>query len=188
MTISIKSVEHDSEAGFGLSADEVFQFILVKFSVDGEDYEHALNDGKRLDRSNLDFDSDTLDAIQEALDAFIDAHDIDTEPYGIDELTVRAQLFGYQLGKRYMLDEIGKTVELVELTERYRKRVTAFNSREECALWLSAQLKEPLEKGPIKRVNANIPEALHDDFKALCVRRQVDMQDVLPELIIRWMQ
>ena len=111
------------------------------------------------------------------------------EPYDIDELTLQAQLLGYRQGKRYVLDQIGETVQLVEVTERYRTQVAAFNSRTECALWLRNELNEPqLEKGPVKRVNANIPEALHDDFKALCVRRKVDMQDVLAKLIVQWMQ
>lgn len=180
MNIIINSAAQDSEDGF--------RFVVVEFTVNGEHYRHVLNNGRFLDRSSLDLDSETLDAVQEALDAFIEAHNIDTELYDIDELTVQAQLLGYPKGKRYVLDQMGESVELVEVTERYRKRVTAFNSREECALWLNQQLSELLEKGPVKRVNANIPEALHDDFKALCVRRKVDMQDVLAELIIRWMQ
>ena len=169
-------------------AEDGFRFVVIEFTVNGKDYRHALNDGRFLDRSSLDLDSETLDAVQEALDAFIEAHNIDTELYDIDELTVQAQLLGYQQSKRYVLDRMGESVELVEITERHRKLVKTFNSREECARWLNQQLRELLEKGPVKRVNANIPEALHDDFKALCVRRKVDMQDVLAELIIRWMQ
>lgn len=119
----------------------------------------------------------------------MDENFIDPEPYDIDELTLQAQLLGYRQGKRYVLDRIGESVELMEVTERYRTRVEAFNSRTECALWLQAELDDrPLEKGPVKRVNANIPEALHDDFKALCVRRKMDMQDVLAKLIVQWMQ
>jgi hypothetical protein len=181
MTIIINSAAPDSEEGF--------RFVVVEFSVDGKQYRHALEDGRFLDRSNLDFDSDTLDAVQEALDAFMQNHDVDTELYDIDELALQAQLLGYRHGKRYVLDQIGESVELVEVTEGYRKYVTSFNNRTECALWLRRQLHEPqLEKGPVKRVNANIPEALHDDFKALCVRRRVDMQDVLAELIVQWMR
>lgn len=125
----------------------------------------------------------------ESEDEFRDENFIDPEPYDIDELTLQAQLLGYRQGKRYVLDRIGESVELMEVTERYRTRVEAFNSRTECALWLQAELDDrQLEKGPVKRVNANIPEALHDDFKALCVRRKVDMQDVLAKLIVQWMQ
>lgn len=129
---------------------------------------------------NVDHESD---------DEFMDENFIDPEPYDIDELTLQAQLLGYRQGKRYVLDRIGESVELMEVTERYRTRVEAFNSRTECALWLQAEFDDrPLEKGPVKRVNANIPEALHDDFKALCVRRKMDMQDVLAKLIVQWMQ
>ena len=125
----------------------------------------------------------------ESEDEFRDENFIDPEPYDIDELTLQAQLLGYRQGKRYVLDRIGESVELMEVTERYRTRVEAFNSRTECALWLQAELDDrQLGKGPVKRVNANIPEALHDDFKALCVRRKVDMQDVLAKLIVQWMQ
>lgn len=131
----------------------------------------------------------TKNVDHESEDEFMDENFIDPEPYDIDELTLQAQLLGYRQGKRYVLDRIGESVELMEVTERYRTRVEAFNSRTECALWLQAELDDrPLEKGPVKRVNANIPEALHDDFKALCVRRKMDMQDVLAKLIVQWMQ
>lgn len=180
-SIIIKTLEHESEGAL--------HFVVVEFSVNGVDYRNALEDGDSLDRSSLDLDSETMDGVQEALNAFIEEQNIDTEPYDIDDLTEQAQMLGYRIGKRYVLDQIGETVELVEVNERYRQRVTAFNSRMECAVWLHDQLKNPmLEKGPVKRVNANIPEALHDDFKALCVRRKVDMQDVLSELIVKWMQ
>lgn len=179
MNIIIHSVQHDSEDGL--------RFVVAEFTVDGELYGHRLADGGLLDRSSLDLDHETLNAIQEALDEFIHDQAVDTELYDIDELTQQAQLLGYRQGKRYVLDQIGETVQLVEVTERYRTPVAAFNNRTECALWL--QLNEPqLGKGPVKRVNANIPEALHDDFKALCVRRKVDMQDVLAKLIVQWMQ
>jgi hypothetical protein len=111
------------------------------------------------------------------------------ELYDIDALQQQAQLLGYRMGKRYVLDELGQEIELVELTERVRKRAGAFNTRAEFAEWVRGKLADPgLEQGPLKRVNANIPAVLHDDFKALCVRRKVDMQDVLAELIIEWMR
>ena len=180
-SIIIKNLEHESEGAL--------RFVVVEFSVNGVDYRNALEDGDSLDRSSLDLDSETMDGVQEALNAFIEEKNIHIELYDIDELTEQAQMLGYRIGKRYVLDQIGETVELVEVNERYRQRVRAFNSRMECAVWLHDQLKNPvLEKGPVKRVNANIPEALHDDFKALCVRRKVDMQDVLSKLIVKWMQ
>ncbi|WP_158621134.1 plasmid partition protein ParG [Pseudomonas sp. p106] len=181
MNIIIKSVEHDSEDGIN--------FIVVEFFVDGDYYRHALEDERFLDRSSLDLDSDTLDAVQQALYAFIDAHAVSTELYDIDDLSHQAKLLGYRLGTRYVLDQLGETVQLVEVTDRYRKMVISFNDRPECAFWLRGQLADPLlEEGPVKRVNANIPKPLHDDFKAMCVRRGVDMQDVLTELIIGWMK
>ena len=179
-TIVIKNLEHD-RAG-------ALHFVVAEFSVDGEDYRHGLEDGRWLERRSLDLDGETLDAVQVALDSFIENQNINADPYDIDEMTGQARLLGYRLGKRYVLDQIGESVELVEVNERYRKRVTAFNTRSDCAIWLHEQLNDPLlAKGPLKRVNANIPEILHDDFKALCVRRKTDMQDVLTELILKWM-
>lgn len=182
-SIIIKNLEHER--------DEALHWVNVEFSLDGEEYRNSLEDGRWLNRDSLgdELDSETMDAVQEALDAYIEEQNIDTEPYDIDELTEQAQMLGYRIGKRYVLDQIGESIELAEVNERYRQRVTAFNSHMQCAVWLHDQLKNPeLEKGPVKRVNANIPEALHDDFKALCVRRKVDMQDVLSELIVKWMQ
>ncbi len=181
MNIIIQRVDHDSD-DFGN------RFLVVEFSVDGQTYEQSLID-QSLDRSNIELDNDTCDLVDEAITQFILDRAVDPEPYDIDELTKQAMLLGYRMGKRYVLDELGRGIELVELTDRARKRVAAFNSRAEAALWLRIQLDDKgLEKGPVKRVNANIPEPLHDDFKALCVRRKVDMQDVLARLIIEWMR
>lgn len=112
--------------------------------------------------------------------------------YDIDDLTVQALLLGYHQGKHYVLDRIGKSIELVELEGRHkeeRKVREVFENSGKCASWLQQKLeKSAMEKGSVKRVNANIPEALHHDFKKLCVDRKVDMQDVLAKLIIRWMQ
>ena len=181
MNIIIQRVDHDAD-DFGN------RFLVVEFSVDGKTYEQSLID-QSLDRSNIELDSDTCASVDEAIAQFILDHAVNPEPYDIDELTRQAMLLGYRMGKRYVLDELGRGIELVELTERVRKRVAAFNSRAEVALWLRGQLDDKgLEQSPLKRVNANIPEALHDDFKALCVRRKVDMQDVLARLIIEWMR
>ena len=181
MNIIIQRVDHDAD-------DYGNRFLVVKFSVDGKTYEQSLID-QSLDRSHIELASDTCESVDEAIAKFILERDVDPEPYDIDELTKQAMLLGYRMGKRYVLDELGRGIELVELTDRARKRVAAFNSRAEAALWLRGQLDdEGLEKGPLKRVNANIPEVLHDDFKALCVRRKVDMQDVLATLIIEWMR
>jgi hypothetical protein len=164
-------------------------YFVADFTVDQRRYTLALND-TTLDRSSLDLrsvDNDTCDAVDDAIVSFMRDMSIDPEPYEIDDLSAQAQLFGYLQGKRYVLDELGQSIELVELTERVRKRVAAFNTRAEFALWVREKLADPaMEKGPLKRVNANISETLHDDFKALCVRRKVDMQDVLTKLIIEW--
>ncbi len=183
-SIIIKNLEHECY--------EALHWVNVEFSLDGEEYRNSLEDGRWLNRDSLgdELDSETMDAVQEALDAYIEEQNIDTEPYDIDELTEQAQVLGYRIGKRYVLDQIGESVELVEVNERYRQRVTAFNSHMECSVWLYEQLNNNplLEEGPVKRVNANIPKLLHDDFKALCVRRGIDMQDVLTTLIIGWMR
>lgn len=184
MSIIIHSVKHVSD-------DYGNEFFVATFDAGGKRYETALIDHS-IDRSllDLDFDQEMFDTVDEAIKQFfLHDHPIDPEPYDIDELTNQAMLLGHRMGKRYVLDELGNGIELVELTERARKRVAAFNSRAETALWLRHQLDDnALEKGPLKQVNANIPEALHDDFKALCVRRRVDMQDVLARLIIEWMR
>lgn len=180
MNITVTNVTDESEDGF--------LFRVVEFSIDGTIYRNALENGY-LDRSALQFGSEILDAVQDAINAFLHDHFIDPELYDIDELIQQAQLVGYRQGKRFVLDQIGETIELMEVSERSRQRVKVFNSRTDCALWLRAELDDKqLERGPVKRVNANIPEALHDDFKALCVRRKVDMQDVLAKLIVKWMQ
>lgn len=112
--------------------------------------------------------------------------------YDIDDLTVQALLLGYHQGKHYVLDQIGESIELIELEGRHkeeRKVREVFENFGKCASWLQQNLeKSSMEKRSVKRVNANIPEALHHDFKKLCVDRKVDMQDVLAQLIIRWMQ
>ncbi len=181
MSIIIHSVEHDGD-GFGN------RYLIAKFTANGCSYEKALND-QVLDRSSIELDNDTCDAIDEAIALFMHDHSVDPEPYDIDELSKQAIQLGYLQSKRYVLDVLGQGIELIENLERVRKRVRAFNTRAEAALWLREQLEDKgFEKGPVKRVNANIPEALHDDFKALCVRRKVDMQDVLARLIIEWMR
>jgi transcriptional regulator of met regulon len=181
MNITIHSVEREQ--------DEMGNcYFVASFNVEQCSYTHALND-TFLDRSSIDLNNDTCDAVDEAIAAFMRDRGVDPEAYDIDELSAQAQLFGYIQGKRFVLDQVGHSIELVELTERARKRVGAFDTRAEFALWLRGKLDDPgLEKGAVKRVNANIPEALHDDFKALCVRRKVDMQDMLAKLIINWMQ
>lgn len=180
MNITIHSVAHGAD-------DLGNRFLVAKFTANGCAYEKALND-QALDRSSIDLDNDTCDAVDEAISTFMLDRGVDPEPYDIDELTSQAVRLGYLQGKRYVLDELGRGIELIENLERGRQRVRAFYTRAEAALWLREQLDDKgLEKGPVKRVNANIPEALHDDFKALCVRRKVDMQDVLARLIIEWM-
>lgn len=181
MDMIIHSVEHGAD-------DNGNRFLLAHFCVNGVSYTQVLND-QVLNRSTLELDSDTCNALDEAIARFMHDHGVDPEPYDIDQLTRQAMLLGYRLGTRYVLDVVGHGIELMEITDRVRKCVRAFNSRAEAALWLRIQFDEKgLEKGPVKRVNANIPEALHDDFKALCVRRKVDMQDVLATLIIEWMR
>lgn len=181
MSITIHRVERDCDI-------HEKWFLVATFSVDGVEFRCALENGQ-LDRSSLNLDSDAQDNVQLALDMFIAQHEVEVEPYSLDFLEEQVRRLSYVTGKPFVLDRIGAEFELRELVGDLRRLITHFNTRAELAAWLKNEFEDPtLEPGPAKRVNANISALLHRDFKAACARRDVEMQDVLSDLIISWLE
>ncbi|MDP9524531.1 plasmid partition protein ParG [Pseudomonas putida] len=186
--IDIRITGHRAE---NLGGDAL-PFWLIDFTLNGTEHSAALTD-LRLAIEGNDALYEELGAFEWevlalAIDDYVSAHraELSLEGGTAEQLAERLE----QLRERSNLD-----YDLYELPgdQGYELRLPISGAwRRVCdyadAGYAYRGLQEIIDETTpvLKRLNANIPESLHDTFKITCAQRKKAMGDVLIELIRDW--
>ena len=170
-------------------------FWLLDFTLNGEEHTVQLDEHWMLDRTtNDDIRQDFSDEAEEALEAaiaeYVAEHEADLSfaEHNDAELAELAAQLRERSNLDYDLHELpgDQGYELRLPIHGAWRRVTAYAN----AAYAYRGLQQVIEEtAPVlKRLNANIPQALHDTFKITCAQRKKVMGDVVIELIRDWCQ
>jgi hypothetical protein len=167
----------------------------LDFTLNGQARTAVLDDAWMLDRTdsnNLDireyFSSDAEEALVAALEEYVAEHDAELSRAEADaeQLTEPLEQLKEHSNLDYDLLQLpkGQGYELRLFIEMARRRVAAYVSAAEAQQGLQQIMKDTAPV--LKRLNANIPQALHDRFKITCAQHGKVMGDVVVALIRDW--
>lgn len=168
-------------------------FWLLDFTLNGKEHAVQLDEHWMLDRTtNDDIRQGFSDEAEEALEAAIAEYVAEHE----SELSL-AEGTAEQLAERLaqLRERSNLDYDLHELPgdQGYELRLPISGAwRRVCdyadAGYAYRGLQEIIDETTpvLKRLNANIPQALHDRFKIICAQRRVGMGDVLIDMIRDW--
>lgn len=167
-------------------------FLLVDFTLNGTEHSAALTDLRLAvegnDTLHQELSGQDWQDLEAAIDDYVSAHRAELSLEGVTAAQLAERLA--QLRERSNLD-----YDLHELPGDlgYELRLPINGAwRRVCdyadAGYAYRGLQQIIdETSPVlKRLNANIPQSLHDTFKVTCAQRRMAMGDVLIELIRDW--
>nr|WP_312159415.1 hypothetical protein [Pseudomonas juntendi] len=167
-------------------------FWLIDFTLNGTEHSAALTD-LRLDSQGNDTLYEELGAFEwevlaVAIDDYVSTHraELSLAEVTAEQLAQRLALLRERSNLEYDLHELpgDQGYELRLPISGAWRRVCDFAD----ASYAYQGLQQIIdETSPVlKRLNANIPQSLHDTFKVTCAQRKKVMGDVLIELIREW--
>lgn len=167
-------------------------FWLVDFTLNGTEYSAALTD-LRLgiegnDALHQELSGHDWQDLEAAIDDYVSAHraELSLEEVTAEQLAERLALLRERSNLEYELRELpgDQGYELRLPISGAWRRVCDYAD----AGYAYRGLQEIIDETTpvLKRLNANIPQSLHDTFKVTCAQRRMAMGDVLIELIRDW--
>jgi len=174
--------------------DEDLSRWILDFTLNGKAHSVWLDDGHFLDWQASSELRDLSDEAEEALEAavaeYVGAHEAELASDDIYEGCLAGLLaeLSEKANVEYFLHELpgDEGYELRKVVGDVTRRVTAYASTAYAYRGLQQLIEETAPV--LKRLNANIPQSLHDTFKVTCAQRRVPMGDALIDMIREWCQ